>query len=149
MSLGPVQRLLTNPMAVALDRVLAVHGPATLEQWIQGHTRMVDEIPAGGLEEAVAGHPMLKRVAGGVISRALDGWGPEWAAAVLDTMYAVAPAVAVEEAPPPYQERLAVALQQMCQRLAQPDAFPWFCAQCGLVAARVQAVLRDNPAPAS
>ncbi len=151
MSLGPVQRLLTNPMAVALDQILADRGPQVLEQWIVTQATLVDQLPPGGLETAVAHHPLLRRVAGRTVSRALAGWSPEWAAALLDTMWAVAPSVAQTAAPPAYHERLTTALQAMCARLAEPAVFPWFVRETGALAARVRQVLGvdDNPAAPS
>lgn len=149
MSLGPIQRLMTNPLASALDTVLAYKGPQQLETWIRSHTVMIDEIPDGGLEESVRSHPMLKRIAGKAVRNALAGWNVEWAAETLDVMWSIAPSIAAEQAAPDYQPQLTEALQHMCQRLAEPDAFPWFCDQCAGIAQRIQAVLSDNPGSAS
>lgn len=148
MSLGIVQQLITNPMASALDEVLGWNGPETLEGWIRTNTAMIEEIPAGGLEDGVRSHPMLRRVAGPAIRQALAGWDPDWAATTLTVMYGVAPAVAQKKWPQVH-EQVTEAIRQMCQRLGQPDAFPWFCDQCAAVAERIRTILSDNPPPAA
>jgi hypothetical protein len=149
-SLGPVQRLLTNPMAVALDQILADRGPQVLDQWITTQATLIDQVPPGGLEDAVAHHPLLRRVAGRTVSRALTHWSPEWAAALLDTMWSVAPSVAQTVAPPAYHDQLTQAIQAMCARLADPAVFPWFVRETGTLADRVrQALDTDDNVTAS
>jgi hypothetical protein len=150
-SLGPIQRLLTNPMAVAVDQILADRGPQVLDQWIATQATLIDEVPTGGLEDAIAQHPLLRRVAGRTVKRALASWSPEWAAALLDTMWGVAPSVAQTAAPPAYHEQLTAAIQAMCARLGEPRVFPWFVRETGTLADRVRQALGpdDNPTMSS
>lgn len=140
-----VQTILANPLAVSLDRVLAYHGPATLQAWIRDQTTVTDLVSAEGLAEGVWSHPTLMKLGRSQIRRAFETWRIEESAALLDVMLGVAPAVAQEQAPPAQQIPLAQALQAMCQQLAQPTVFPWFCRQCDALRLRILAVLDENP----
>lgn len=141
-----VQQLLANPIAVALDGVLAYHGPDQLATWLRDQTAVVELVPLDGLAEGIWAHPFLLKLGRKPIRRALEAWSVPESAELLDVMLGVAPAVAQEQAPPALQPQLTEALRAMCVQLGQPAAFPWFCRQCNALRAKVLSVLDDNPA---
>jgi hypothetical protein len=146
----PVQRLLANPLAATLARILAdpAHGPATLEQWIQTEADLVAQIDPAALTAAVQHHPLVGRWGRRLVVQALRTWDVDGYALLLDLVVGMAPAIAQETRPPAQQAAVVAGLQAMARRIGQdPAAFTWFCRQMRTLQTRILAVLDPPPAP--